>query len=278
MIPQAAEPATASPTGQDTATQFDRWLEPSGPVALHLCQRLLPVEADEGGRGVIFPPTYADIGYNIDTLADGTCVATVDTVGSQANRLEPIFKKAPKGQPENHLASLVPQIEIVLHGKAATKKAKGKGSSAHDVGEEPVERYHEHQPASHRLRLPEPGYRLPRDERGDHQERGTVHECCEDLQPHVAVGSLRRLGAHTEPRHEERECECRDVGEHVARIGQQRERVGREAADDFGYQNCQRDRQSEAQPSHVTSVGRTAVRRVAVERAVTAGAVMVAGM
>lgn len=100
---------------EETIKLFDSWLLADGPVALRLHQRLLPVEADESGCGVIFPPTYADIGYNIDTLADGTRVATIDTVGSQANRLEPIFKKAPEGQPDNPLASLVPQIEIELH-------------------------------------------------------------------------------------------------------------------------------------------------------------------
>src|SRR6266436_5939677 len=83
---------------------LDTWAtDPKGPVALHLKQRLLPVE---GEGGVIFPPTYADIGYNIDTLSDGTRVATIDSVGSQANRIEPIFKDAP-------YAALVPQIEIV---------------------------------------------------------------------------------------------------------------------------------------------------------------------
>lgn len=78
-----------------------------GPVALHLKQELLPVE---GKGGVIFPPTYADIGYNIDTLSDGNKVATIDSVGSQANRMEPIFKHEP-------YAALVPQIEIELHTK-----------------------------------------------------------------------------------------------------------------------------------------------------------------
>ena len=73
-----------------------------GPVALHLKQKLLPVE---GEGGVIFPPTYADIGYNIDTLSDGTKVALIDSVGSQANHMEPIFKCAPYSE-------LVPQIEI----------------------------------------------------------------------------------------------------------------------------------------------------------------------
>ena len=73
-----------------------------GPVALHLKQRLIPVE---GEGAVIFPPTYADIGYNIDTLSDGTKVATIDSVGAQANRIEPIFKDHP-------YAELVPQIDV----------------------------------------------------------------------------------------------------------------------------------------------------------------------
>ena len=73
-----------------------------GPVALHLRQKLLPVE---GEGSVIFPPTYADIDYNFDTLLDGTKVVTIDSVGSQANRMEPIFRRKP-------CSALVPQIEI----------------------------------------------------------------------------------------------------------------------------------------------------------------------
>ena len=87
---------------------IDTWADDAqGPVALHLKQKLLPVE---GEGGVVFPPTYADIGYNIDTLSDGTKVALIDSVGSQANRMEPIFKRAPYSE-------LVPQIEITLHTK-----------------------------------------------------------------------------------------------------------------------------------------------------------------
>ena len=82
----------------------------AGPVALHLRQPLLPVE---GPGSVIFPPTYADVGYNIDVLSDGTRVATIDSVGAQANRMEPVFLPARSGEPENPLASLVPQIDII---------------------------------------------------------------------------------------------------------------------------------------------------------------------
>jgi CRISPR-associated protein Csb1 len=83
---------------------LDAWaVDDAGPVALHLKQKLVPVE---GEGGVIFPPTYAEIGYNIDRLSDGTQVATVDSVGSQANRMEPIFQREP-------YKTLVPQIDIM---------------------------------------------------------------------------------------------------------------------------------------------------------------------
>jgi len=87
-----------------------------GIVALHVRQPLLPVE---GLGSPIFPPTYADspsnrdhFGYNIDVLSDGTKLATIDSVGSQANRMEPVFLSAKAGEPENPRANLVPQIDI----------------------------------------------------------------------------------------------------------------------------------------------------------------------
>lgn len=92
-------------TAEITVTDelVDQWAtDPNGPVALHLKQKLLPVE---GEGGVIFPPTYVGIGYNIDPLSDGTKVATIDSVGSQANRMEPMFK-------QTDYAALIPQIEI----------------------------------------------------------------------------------------------------------------------------------------------------------------------
>lgn len=90
-------------TEQLKTTDFARWADAAaGPVALCLKQRLIPVE---GAGGVIFPPTYADIGYNMDVLSDGTKVVTVDSVGSQANRMEPLFRS-------ERFKDLVPQISI----------------------------------------------------------------------------------------------------------------------------------------------------------------------
>ena len=44
------------------------------------------------------PYVAGGIGYNIDELADGTKVAQIDSVGSQANRMEPLFKEASPGR------------------------------------------------------------------------------------------------------------------------------------------------------------------------------------
>ena len=47
-------------------------------------------------------------------MADGTKVVHVDSVGAQANRMEPLFRRAPMGRPDNPLAKLVPQVEIAI--------------------------------------------------------------------------------------------------------------------------------------------------------------------
>lgn len=104
MTETTVEPAALS------SDVLDSWAtDIKGPVALHLKQRLLAVEGVDGEEQIMYPPTYADIGYNIDRLADGTRVALIDSVGSQANRMEPIFKRG-----SGELGELVPQIDIIL--------------------------------------------------------------------------------------------------------------------------------------------------------------------
>lgn len=90
--------------------QFDKWLEDTGPAAVVVREHLMPVE---GKDGVLFPATYAAAedskkfagGYNVNAFADGTNVCLVDSVGSQANRIEPIFAKP-------DYADLIPQVVI----------------------------------------------------------------------------------------------------------------------------------------------------------------------
>jgi CRISPR-associated protein Csb1 len=76
--------------------RFSQWLEMHGPVALTVVEELEPVQ---GAGSVFFPPTFAPPegsketpGDVIDETADGK-VVMVDTVGSQANRTEPMFKE-----------------------------------------------------------------------------------------------------------------------------------------------------------------------------------------
>ncbi|HEV8259692.1 MAG TPA: type I-U CRISPR-associated RAMP protein Csb1/Cas7u, partial [Burkholderiales bacterium] len=87
--------------------RFDPWLKDDSPVAaLVMRQWLVPVE---GKDAVIFPPTYPiegkPTGYNIDYLKDGPSVCQIDSVGAQANRMEPIFKR-------DRYSKLVPQLII----------------------------------------------------------------------------------------------------------------------------------------------------------------------
>ncbi len=98
----------------DLLKKYDSWLKDDGPAALVIREYLMPVE---GPDGVLFPATFAASedktfkgGYNIDTFADGKNICLIDSVGSQVNRIEPLFAR-------QQYAGLVPQIEI----KAGTK-------------------------------------------------------------------------------------------------------------------------------------------------------------
>lgn len=92
--------------------QFDDWLKDGSQVAALVMHQLLePVESKDA---VIFPPTYAKperireedwLGYNIDRFGDRSNVCQIDSVGSQANRMEPLFKREP-------YSKLVPQAII----------------------------------------------------------------------------------------------------------------------------------------------------------------------
>ncbi|MDR1282316.1 MAG: type I-U CRISPR-associated protein Cas7 [Opitutaceae bacterium] len=94
-------------------TKFDHYLTPDGPAALVIREHLAPVE---GADAVFFPATYAprkkgdEAGYNIDgpnrtENPSAQNIVLVDSVGSQANRIEPLFA-------EDDYAGLVPQIVI----------------------------------------------------------------------------------------------------------------------------------------------------------------------
>lgn len=131
-------------TGDKVLNKFDDWIkDESDFAALTMREWLEPAEED----AVIFPPTYpmeddttrvatrrdgdflvtvqlppyresragrnedrGRAGYNIDRFEDGTSVCQIDSVGSQANRMEPIFKRKP-------YSALVPEILVKAHGR-----------------------------------------------------------------------------------------------------------------------------------------------------------------
>lgn len=96
--------------------ELDDWLTDDTAAAIVIREPLVPVE---GTDGVIFPATFAAAedkkgfpgGYNIDPPDGEKNVCLVDSVGSQANRVEPIFAKA-------ECASLVPQVVITAGEKS----------------------------------------------------------------------------------------------------------------------------------------------------------------
>ena len=98
--------------------KFDPWLTTDAFAALVIREHLTPVE---GPDGVIFPATYAAAedkkvfpgGYNIDPPEGEKNVCLVDSVGSQANRIEPIFAKP-------DYAKLVPQVTVKAGEKSVS--------------------------------------------------------------------------------------------------------------------------------------------------------------
>lgn len=94
-------------------SKFDHYLTADGLTALVIREWLMPVE---GPDGVLFPATFAGGdgfpgGYNIDEdPKTGKKVALIDSVGSQANRIEPLFK-------QEKYAQLVPQITVTAGDK-----------------------------------------------------------------------------------------------------------------------------------------------------------------
>jgi CRISPR-associated protein Csb1 len=90
-----------------TLGRFDYYLTEPGPVALVIREFLMSVEGDDG---VLFPATFAagdgfPGGYNIDGELDGDNICLIDSVGSQANRIEPMFADEP-------YKALVPQVIV----------------------------------------------------------------------------------------------------------------------------------------------------------------------
>ncbi len=113
----------------------EHWLDPeNGPAAVVLKERLRAVDADDDEPSTVFPPTYPPpeekkkeekSGYNLSPTRNGK-ICLIDSVGSQANRLEPIFKNG-------RYAKLVPQVTVKLGDTEEPKNLLDVGHRAGDA-------------------------------------------------------------------------------------------------------------------------------------------------
>jgi len=96
-------------TGRIEKEKFDKWLADDGPAAIISKEQLRPVV---GEGSIVFPPTFAPdqnasdkrSEYVIDQTRSGK-ICLLDSVGSQANRMEALFKSQKYSQ-------LVPKVII----------------------------------------------------------------------------------------------------------------------------------------------------------------------
>ena len=104
------------------ASTFDHLLAPDGPAAVVSEQWLQPV----GEEGIVFPPSYANPSqkkgdppvYNLDNVGTEdlpSWLCTIDSVPSQANRMEPALGRVAGGK-------LVPQVLVTAKQEIDGKK------------------------------------------------------------------------------------------------------------------------------------------------------------
>ncbi|CAM2197286.1 protein of unknown function [Paraburkholderia kururiensis] len=115
----------------------------------------------------------------------------------------------------------------------------------------------------------EPLHGLDHDPRGNDEERAAIHERSENFEPFVAVGKLRGSGALAVVNGDPAEAERGGVADHVAGVGEQRERAGNQAAHHLHHHEQRND---DERPADAMLV------RDAVQMVVTGVAVVVAAM
>ena len=112
----------------DVLAKYDHLLKDDGPAAIVMKQSLRPV-----GDEVVFPPTYANPSqkkgdppvYNLDRFGDHS-VCVLDSIPSQANRIEPAFESIAGG-------TLVPQVVVTVEKTGETVNLLSAGHRAADA-------------------------------------------------------------------------------------------------------------------------------------------------
>src|SRR5436190_9433128 len=137
---------------------------------------------------------------------------------------------------------------------------------ARQIGEEPESGDADQYPALDGGPRRQAVHRLDRDADRDRQQRGAVHEGGEDLESQQSEGALRRGGALRQVGDTERESERSDIGEHVAGVREQRQRVRHPAAHRLREHHDGADAQHDRYAAPALCAQRGAVRALNVER------------
>ena len=125
-----------------------------------------------------------------------------------------------------HVQVRGPQVQIL-------RIASSQQHQRDDVDEQTTAGDCKHQRAHHWRRISQPHNRFIDDPRHREQQQYAVDECGEDLQPLVTIGSAAIRGPRRETQGHPGESQRCGVGEHVPGVGQQCQRTGEKATDDF---------------------------------------------
>ena len=121
------------------------------------------------------------------------------------------------------------------------------------------ERDDQHRLAADVRRGDQPAAGLEHDQQGEHQQRDAVRLRREDLDAPEAVRHDALGGSRREPDRNDREADRGGVGQHVRRVGEQRERSDDEADDDLEAHEADDQREREREFARV-GVGGHSVR------------------
>ena len=95
--------------------------------------------------------------------------------------------------------------------------------------------------AAHGSRFAEANHGFVGERDHDREHRAGIDECCDDFRASETVGMALRWRPLRHPRRQSTEAERRAVGQHVARIREERERPGPPAAERFDEREDDRD-------------------------------------
>ena len=143
-----------------------------------------------------------------------------------------------------------PRRAVPVSSRAARPGDQQRGRH---VDRDPGQRDAEHRAAGHRGRRHEaPDGGVPQPRREQHQ-RDAVGLCGHDLGTLEAVGVSAGRRPRGQPAGDQHERDRRRVGQHVRRVGDQRERVRGQPRDDLAGHERQDQRQGSRQPPGVVS-------------------------